>query len=248
MGLRGPGFFCPGAQEVQPAAKDVDGIPGETASDVVNILEYSVGLITEFPVETGTKLSLSKTNIIIKKEGNNFVFYSNGNLQSFEILSVKDEGAIALGQPEQLYNDGLYAVNTQNEEYRLSLASIYEIKEKVSLISIPTSEITAKIIFKTRINGFPQDYTVNGTNLGTVSISDKEIEIYPNPSNGIFNIKNNNNLEIKEISISDISGKLISNKNTISKNTIDLSSQGKGIYFIKISTKNHVYSLKAVVK
>ena len=214
--------------------------------DVMYILQYSLGLITEFPVESG-KSYISGTDIIIKKEGNNFVFFSNGNLHAFEMLAAKGDGASSLGQIERLYNQGFYAQNNQGE-YRLSLASTDEIAENTPIIRIPTSEIDAEITFKTRINGNPQDYTVNGTSSGAELNNNKVIEIFPNPSGGIFTLKNINNIEIKKIEIHDISGKLISNKNTISKNTIDLSSQGKGIYFIKISTENHVYSLKAVVK
>ena len=45
---------------------DVDGDFALTAMDVMYILQYSVGLITEFPVES-VKSYISETDIIIKK-------------------------------------------------------------------------------------------------------------------------------------------------------------------------------------
>ncbi len=81
------------------------------------------------------------------------------------------------------------------------------------------------------------------------AINEKEnnINIYPNPSNGIFNI----NLENTDntIEIYNINGQLIlSQKANDSNTTIDLSSQAKGVYFVKITSEQNVYNNKIIIK
>ncbi len=71
---------------------------------------------------------------------------------------------------------------------------------------------------------------------GINEISSKdEINVYPNPSNGIFTIESR--AEISSIEITNILGEKISTCSLNSKKTeIDLSNQPKGIYFYKIIT------------
>lgn len=73
-----------------------------------------------------------------------------------------------------------------------------------------------------------------------------KILIYPNPTNGIFTIKNFEAfltpLSFSKIKITDLTGKIISRKtivNNLSTIQFDLSNQSAGIYFIKIKTKNN---------
>jgi hypothetical protein len=58
----------------------------------------------------------------------------------------------------------------------------------------------------------------------------EKINIYPNPSTGIFNITGKN---IRELEISDVNGSLIYKNNTPA---IDLSNHPDGIYYLKINT------------
>ncbi|PQB06169.1 bacillolysin [Polaribacter filamentus] len=88
----------------------------------------------------------------------------------------------------------------------------------------------------------------------TLSINDidflnKNINIYPNPSQGIFNI------EMKNISdfhyeIFDISGKSITNKIDVTLNSfeINLSNYSKGIYFLKLQSNEEVITKKLIIK
>jgi len=73
------------------------------------------------------------------------------------------------------------------------------------------------------------------------------INIYPNPSNGLFNINlpnADNNIEIY-----NINGQLIlSQKTSNSNTTVDLSSQAKGVYFVKITSDQNVYNQKIIIK
>jgi hypothetical protein len=63
---------------------------------------------------------------------------------------------------------------------------------------------------------------------------DNEINIFPNPSNGLFHVEQLSQHSL-EIEISDINGRNIENKRMHAlQDTIDLSAQKAGIYFYKV--------------
>ena len=69
------------------------------------------------------------------------------------------------------------------------------------------------------------------------------INIYPNPTNGLININTNEN--INSISIYNIIGKQV--LNTIDKETINISSLEDGIYFIDITTEKGIYTQRIIL-
>jgi hypothetical protein len=78
-------------------------------------------------------------------------------------------------------------------------------------------------------------------------------EVYPNPSNGVFNIAINKvaNADVR-IFISDIQGKVIfesvdSNTNTQYNKEINLSKYGKGVYFIKLASSTTIKVAKIII-
>lgn len=71
--------------------------------------------------------------------------------------------------------------------------------------------------------------------------------IYPNPSNGIFNV--GMNAEQAEIKVFNITGQLV--KQTVLNNSygiFDISNQPKGMYFIKIKTSNETIITKVIIQ
>jgi hypothetical protein len=83
----------------------------------------------------------------------------------------------------------------------------------------------------------------------TVGIAEKNenINIYPNPSNGIINVSFDNNQK-RNISIKDINGKLIISKAVSSSTKIDFTEYGKGVYLIDIHSNNKIISKKVTIK
>ncbi|MBO4874915.1 MAG: T9SS type A sorting domain-containing protein [Bacteroidales bacterium] len=70
--------------------------------------------------------------------------------------------------------------------------------------------------------------------------------IYPNPSNGLFNISDSN---IESIEVYDITGKLVMQQQVNADNaTIDLTNYAKGIYTLKTYTNSIVKSNKLIVE
>jgi len=90
----------------------------------------------------------------------------------------------------------------------------------------------------------------SGINNTENKLSNK-VEVYPNPSSDIVNIRLKNSKEkIFEIEVFDIFGKQIIIKSNIrtSSSIIDVSSYEKGVYFYKIISSNkEVYSGKIIV-
>jgi hypothetical protein len=95
-------------------------------------------------------------------------------------------------------------------------------------------------------------YIFNGgvvSSTGNITVHDNPVSIYPNPSNGKFeiNLKSDYN-NSSEIKIYDIIGKEIYfSKGSQFPLQIDLTDQPKGIYFIKIKSENRIFSEKIAV-
>ena len=70
-----------------------------------------------------------------------------------------------------------------------------------------------------------------------------DISIFPNPSGGIFTI--NLNFEPLAVDIYDITGKKVLET---TKNVFDLKAETKGIYIVKIKTKNQTYTKRIVLE
>ncbi|MEN8123620.1 MAG: T9SS type A sorting domain-containing protein [Bacteroidota bacterium] len=94
------------------------------------------------------------------------------------------------------------------------------------------------------------NFTIDGTIILAVENYDQNaFNIYPNPSNGTFNIQRNGNEEM-QISIYDITGKIIYKKNEIIDNSYELKLNRveKGIYFLKINVGNTQVAKRLIIK
>ena len=70
-------------------------------------------------------------------------------------------------------------------------------------------------------------------------IEELEINFYPNPSTGVFNLKSNMNIIGSAIRVIDIQGRLILQEQ-LSSNEIDLSNNPAGLYQITVFIKNEI--------
>jgi hypothetical protein len=87
-----------------------------------------------------------------------------------------------------------------------------------------------------------------------LSITNEELEntirIYPNPTNGVFYIKNTSSVRLEKAIIYDVSGRLILQQdvsNDSSLTTIDLTGVSKGVYFINLLSDNGIITSKLLV-
>ena len=70
--------------------------------------------------------------------------------------------------------------------------------------------------------------------LSNDSFSVSNFDIYPNPTSNVLNISNTNNIEINNISVSDLNGRVIKNVNGVT--SINVSDLNAGVYFVTIET------------
>jgi len=81
--------------------------------------------------------------------------------------------------------------------------------------------------------------------------SELPIKVYPNPSNGVFNIELENTKSIKQITVYNTLGqivKTVSTKQAIKTYKLDLSGNSKGLYFIGIEVDNTMVFKKVVLE
>lgn len=73
------------------------------------------------------------------------------------------------------------------------------------------------------------------------------VRIYPNPASHVLNVKTNENIKIKNLSLIDVLGKTVyKGKNT---NQIHVSNFAKGIYILRVtSEENKVLSKKVIIE
>ena len=92
-----------------------------------------------------------------------------------------------------------------------------------------------------------EDWTVNvQANLSSELFEQEKISVYPNPSNSIFNIENDN---ITKIEVYDLVGKLIlKQENEFGVSSFDLNQYPAGIYLIKILNKNNQSNTIKLIK
>ena len=104
----------------------------------------------------------------------------------------------------------------------------------------------AKNVFVDSVDIVDQDITITDTMFqitGIPKFNANDIKIYPNPSNGLFNIEIlNSDYDSYTIRIFDVLGSLIFNTQMSGsgnvKQQIDLTKYPKGMYFVSIESEN----------
>jgi hypothetical protein len=197
---------------------------GQSICSDINGNSYVTGYFNSPTITFGTNSLVSP----ITNYGNIFVIKFD---QSGNILWAKSAG----GTPK-CRGYGIASSLTENIYVTGSVAGSLTTFETTSLISAGGDDI-----FVAKLDG-------------TTGINEWNIEentaIYPNPSNGIFNIDSNERLEMTdELNIFNLMGKKIysSNMHLPDVLTIDISSQPNGIYLLQIKKEKGIVSKKIII-
>ncbi len=158
------------------------------------------------------------------------------------------------------YNSNRTSATTGNDCYNCPGAQWTGADTTLKTYSYPLNTLNAETNVIFRIV-FHSDESVNrpGVNIddfvisGTLSGQNFELQnivLYPNPSNGIFNLVTGTN-EITSIELYDLSGKIIWSKKDFegsnSEIPLNLSLISQGIYFVKV-TANNQSIVKRIIK
>ena len=122
-------------------------------------------------------------------------------------------------------------------EYEWSTNGVYTFK-----YTSPTGGVTTNVY-----NGFKQ-CTIS-TSVENNTIENKELVIFPNPSNGNFEILftgKQGDKNLYEVYIYDMLGKLLYQEKT-SQGSLALSELGKGTYIVKVKSGNEMYHKKIII-
>ncbi len=84
------------------------------------------------------------------------------------------------------------------------------------------------------------------TTLSVNELTSSEFKVYPNPSNGVWNIVSNNQ-EITSINVYDVLGKQVLSLNPNTQNvSIDASNLQSGLYFAKVNSLNGSQTIRLI--
>jgi len=91
--------------------------------------------------------------------------------------------------------------------------------------------------------------TVNSS-LSVEGFNTSDVELYPNPTNGLINIAGTDIRNIKEISIFNQLGQKVMNLNAsqLNNNSFDISDLNKGIYFVQLKDNSNNSKTMKIVK
>jgi len=71
------------------------------------------------------------------------------------------------------------------------------------------------------------------------------MKVYPNPSNGIFNIETG--FDCSELIITDLNGKVVySDENPATNFSIDLQKLPQGMYILRTGTDDYISAIKKI--
>ena len=100
---------------------------------------------------------------------------------------------------------------------------------------------TANLIDNVRITGNPT--------LGVKENSLERVQIYPNPSGGIFNVKLPTTNLIYDLEITDLAGKVLRKQTgTSGVNSLNLTKMTKGVYLLKITGAKNTVIQKLIIE
>ena len=106
----------------------------------------------------------------------------------------------------------------------------------------------------TNINDHGNNLYIDNVNIsdnlqtGISTVTPGMISIYPNPSQGVFTVSPKNLTNPVKAEVYDARGALVQSRMIESLTTIDLSAEGKGIYFIRLSNEEVSLTEKLVVR
>lgn len=173
--------------------------------------------------------------------------------------------AIITGKVDVEYNYSIVATDPDNDDLTITVPTKPEWitltagseNGKATLTGTPTAkgDYNVKLIVSDGTNEAVQEFTIAVT--GSESMDDLTaktvIAIYPNPTRGEFNIAiDNKTAKNYTVEVINIQGKMVYSSSLKGSNSynekMNISSYGKGVYFVRIKTENNVIVKRIIVQ
>lgn len=206
----------------------------------------------------GTVASASSTSLNGSKLGSSGVAGYSGTVfepidefkgdiaRMYFYFSTRYENTVA-GYPYDMFN------NTSNQVFTtafLNMLYAWHIQDPVS----PREIARNNAIYARQHNRNPYidhpEYvqTIWSSVLAVETLSQDEFKIYPNPSNGNFNIVFSDAIGNHTIEIFSILGQKVYEKNDIQSSTLSVSNLSKGMYLIKVTKDSKSSTEKIIIE
>jgi hypothetical protein len=159
-----------------------------------------------------------------------FASATTGSLDNFEVV---------------LENNSMYFGNCFIDWGDGSFDTLYESSDTLIYHTYATDgNFNATIIAEACGDKDTLNMNVVSSLVGITEHEKKVFSVFPNPANGILNIRMENSISNYEIILSDITGKVILRKENAKQ--IDVSGFANGIYFVSIPELNHTEKIQIV--
>ncbi len=176
-----------------------------------------------------------------------YVEYSTNFGANWSVLGTK--GANWYNSDRTLATTGSDCQNCPGAQWTGSITSNTTYTYPLTSLGAP-SNVIFRIVFHSdeaanQLGVNIDDFVINGV-LANESFELSAIEIYPNPSTGLFTISYGT-VEPTSVEVYDITGKKVLSKTGNSTSILDLTSAAQGIYFVKINIDNEQV-VKRIIK
>jgi len=212
---------------------NVDGSAGITANDAGLILQYSAGLIADFP--SGSAIPASTAHIDLEIVEEHIVFYSHGQLLGLNIRSSNENGI--LGPPEVLNEVFMSASNLDKSAYRIGLCTAVPAIDGDAVLKIPVLK-SGSVTFHLIENTTEREVTLQLAT-GLKETPGEGFGIFPNPVADklcIVGLRASSSLRIYNIHGQELFEKRVEGEVA----ELDLSELPAGLYLIKIESGEEI--------
>ncbi|MFV9551414.1 BNR-4 repeat-containing protein [Algibacter sp. PT7-4] len=216
----------------------------ETNASVLISLEAEDYTTASNDINIGSSASASGGQYIDSFASNQFIEHkfqvATAGVYDFILFAAnrnKDDSIMDIEINGILYDDVLI---TRTFDWNIYLET------KIPNITLNEGENTVRLTQRRSLSSEPDkiEFELKSA-LSTNNFSVQSVMVYPNPSEGVFNIKSN--IQRLSYSLVNIQGQIIQN-GIVSQNKVDFSNHTQGIYFLELSNENSKLVKKIVIK
>jgi plastocyanin len=201
-----------GNNDIEAEYTENTSLVQRVATISISVTGLPVQMVTVTQAGTAATLSVSPPSQNVAQSAGTTAFTVNSNTN----WSASSDATWCNVNPSGSGNGQISASYTANPTFAVRIATI-----SVSVPGLPVQTVTV---------------VQAGSTVGMGENKEQAIQIYPNPSRGLFKVSMENTSESTEISLIDISGRTISTGSVSGSDgmTFDLSESPRGYYFVRI--------------